>query len=476
MVLVRTRALLAAATLAAGATLVAVVTTQPASAATVHRVLFDNTKAETAGNADWIISTSQPDPLGQNSNPTSETSWTGALSSWGVALQRTGQYSLKTLNSGSITYGGSGALDLKNFDVFVLPEPNILLTAAEKKAVMTFVQNGGGLFLIVDHSGSDRNNDGEDSVEVATDLLTNNGVDNTDPFGFSIDTNDISSENAVAISSSTDPVINGSFGKVTGSIIRDGSTQTLHKADNPNVKGLVWRPGSSQTGTTGAFFTTSTFGSGRVAVWGDSSPIDDGTGQSGNTLYDGWNDPAGTDAALALNGTAWLASGSGGGSTTPPTTPPTGGSCSSAQLLGNTGFESGNTVWSASSGVITNSSSEPAHAGSYKAWLDGYGTTHTDTLSQTVTIPSGCSGATLSFWLYVDSDETSTTTAYDKLTVTAGGTTVGSFSNLDKGSGYVQRTLSVSGSGSKTITFTGVEGSQVATAFVIDDVTLTPIR
>jgi hypothetical protein len=468
-VLVRTRALLAAATVAAGATLVAVVSTQPASAATVHRVLFDNTKAETAGNADWIISTSQPDPLGQNSNPTSETSWTGALSSWGVALQRTGQYSLKTLNSGPITYGGSGALDLRNFDEFVLPEPNILLTTAEKKAVMTFVQNGGGLFLIVDHTGSDRNNDGEDSVEVATDLMTGNGVDNTDPFGFTLDSNDISSENAVAISSSTDPVINGSSGKVTGSIIRDGSTQTLHKADNANVKGLVFRPGSSPTGTTGALFTTSTFGSGRVAVWGDSSPIDDGTGQSGNTLYDGWNDPAGTDAALALNATAWLA---GTGSTTTP--PPTGGSCGTTQLLANTGFESGNTAWSASTDVISNSSSEPAHAGSYKAWLDGYGTAHTDTLSQTVTIPSGCTGATLSFWLLVDSDETTTTTAYDKLTVAASGTTIGSYSNLNKGSSYGQRTLSITGSGSRTITFTGVEGSQLATAFVIDDVTLTP--
>jgi hypothetical protein len=28
---------------------------------------------------------------------------------------------------------------------FVLPEPNVLLSAAEKTAVMKFVQNGGGL-------------------------------------------------------------------------------------------------------------------------------------------------------------------------------------------------------------------------------------------------------------------------------------------------------------------------------------------
>jgi hypothetical protein len=475
-VLVRTRALLAAASLAVAAVAVAIVEIQPASAATVKRVLFDNTKAETAGNADWIISTSQPDPLAQNANPTSETSWTGALSSWGVALQRTGQYSLKTLPSGNtITYGGTSALDLKNFDVFVLPEPNVLLSTAEKKAVMQFVQAGGGFFLVVDHTGSDRNNDGADSVEIANDLLTNNGVDNTDPFGFSIDTNNIASENAVAISSSTDPVINGSFGKVTGSIIRNGSTQTLKPADNSSVKGLNWRPGSSQSGTTGAFFTTSTFGSGRVAVWGDSSPIDDGTGQSGNTLYDGWNDTAGTDAALALNATSWL--GGTGTTTTPPTTsptttPPTGGTCTGAQLLGNTGFESGATTWTASSGVITNSSSQAAHAGSWKAWLDGYGTTHTDTLSQTVTIPSGCTGATLSFWLHVDTAETGTT-AYDKLTVAAGGTTLATYSNVNASSGYVQKTLTVSGTGSKTLTFTGVEGSQIQTSFVLDDITLT---
>src|SRR5689334_4227269 len=65
-------------------------------AATTHRVLFDASKAETAGNADWIISTSQPDPLKQDSTPSSDKDWTGALSSWGIALQKTGQYTLDT--------------------------------------------------------------------------------------------------------------------------------------------------------------------------------------------------------------------------------------------------------------------------------------------------------------------------------------------------------------------------------------------
>jgi hypothetical protein len=435
------------------------------AAATPHRVLFDNSKAETAGNADWIISTSMPDPLAQNANPTSETSWTGALSAWGVALQRTGQYSLKTLPAGStITYGGTAALDLANFDEFVIPEPNVRFSTAEKTAIMRFVQNGGGLFLIVDHTGSDRNNDGWDSVAIANDLFTSNGVDNTDPFGFSVDVVNVSTDNPVAVNDSTNPVLNGAFGHVTGSIIRSGSTQTLHPADNSSVKGLVWRSTANQTGTTGAFFTTSLFGSGRVAIWGDSSPIDDGTGQPGNTLYDGWNDPAGTNAALALNATAWLA---GAGST--------GGGCPAGQLFGNPGFETGTAApWTASSGVISNSASEPAHGGNWDAWLDGYGATHTDTLTQTVSIPASCISASLSYWLHVATAET-TTTAYDTLAVKVGGTTVASYSNLNAATGYAQRTVNLSSYIGQTVavSFTGTEDSTKQTSFVLDDTALT---
>ena len=449
-----------------GAALQVTTTATPAHAATTHRVLFDDGHAEEAGNADWIISTSKPDPLSQDSSPSSETDWTGALSSWGVALQKTGSYSLKTATS-ALTYGGSSTTDLSNFDTLVLPEPNTLFTTAEKTAIMTFVQNGGGLFMISDHTGADRNSDGEDAVEILNDLMTNNSVDSTDPFGFSIDTLDISSGYPAAISDSTNTVLNGAFGTVTKSLIADGTTATLKPADNANVKGLVYRSGYS--GNTGAFFATSTFGSGRVAFWGDSSPIDDGTGQSGNTLYDGWNDTGATNAALALNATAWLAgdgsTGGGGGGGD--------GDCTAAQLLGNPGFESGNTTWTATSGVITTSSSEAARTGSYKAWLDGYGTATTDTLSQSVSIPSGCS-ATLSFYLHIDTAETTTSTAYDKLTVTAGSTTLATYSNLNAASGYVLKSFDVSSLAGTTATikFTGVEGSTLQTSFVIDDTAL----
>ncbi|GAA5047013.1 hydrolase [Streptomyces similanensis] len=443
-----------------------------AAAATTHRVLFDNAHAETAGNADWIISTSQPDPLGQDPSPSAETDWTGALSSWGVALQKTGGYSLKTLSSGSsLAYGGSSATDLANFDTLVLPEPNTAFTAAEKTAIMNFVKNGGGLFMISDHNASDRNNDGKDSVQILNDLMSNNSVDATDPFGFSIDALNIDSGYPAAVNDSADPVLHGSFGTVTKSLFANGTTATLKPADNSAVKGLVYRSGYS--GNTGAFFVTSAFGKGRVAFWGDSSPIDDGTGQSGNTLYDGWNDPGATNAALALNATAWLAgsgttTGGGGGT----------GSCTAAQLLGNSGFESGASTWSASSGVITNSTAQKARSGSYYAWLDGNGTATTDTLSQSATIPAGC-GATLSFYLHVDTAET-TATAYDTLkaqVLNSSGAvlaTLATYSNLDAATGYTRRVLDLGGyAGQKiTVKFTGTEGSKLQTSFVLDDTAL----
>ncbi|MFJ9690631.1 putative Ig domain-containing protein [Kitasatospora sp. NPDC101183] len=533
----------------------------PAATVTKHRVLFDNSKAETAGNADWIISTSQPDPLAQNANPQSESDWTGAISSWGVALQKTGQYSLKTLPKGSaITYGTGGALDLANFDEFVLPEPNIRLSDAEKTAVMTFVQNGGGLFLISDHTGSDRNNDGWDSPAIINDLMTANSVNSNDPFGLSVDLLNIQTDNPRAVNDATDPVLNGPFGTVTGSIIRNGTTFTLKPADNPSVKGIVYRTGYS--GTTGAFFATASFGKGRVALWGDSSAIDDGTGESGKTLYDGWNDPAGTDAALGLNATAWLASGSGSGSTgsvtltnpgartatagtatslqlsaadtaggtltygatglpaglsvntatglisgTPTTAgtysvtatatdstgpsasaaftwtvQPAGGGtgCTPAQLLVNPGFEAGTTAgWTEtnSSGAgsnINSGTTEPPHSGTYDVWLDGYGTTHTDTLAQTVTLPSGCSSYTFSFWLHVDTAEPATS-AYDKLTVTANGATIATYSNADAASGYQQHTLNLAAYAGTSVTlkFTGAEDYTKQTSFVLDDTAVT---
>ena len=151
------------------------------------------------------------------------------------------------------------------------------------------------------------------------------------------------------------------------------------------------------------------------------------------------------------------------------------------QVLLNTGFESGAASWTATSGVITSDASQAAHAGSWKAWLNGYGAAHTDSVYQQVAIASTVTSATLKFWLKVASDETTTTTAYDTLKVqvrNSSGTvlaTLATYSNLNKGTTFLEKTFDLSAYKGQTVRiyFEGIEGSTVATSFVVDDVTLT---
>ncbi|MEO8161544.1 MAG: Ig-like domain-containing protein, partial [Arenimonas sp.] len=150
------------------------------------------------------------------------------------------------------------------------------------------------------------------------------------------------------------------------------------------------------------------------------------------------------------------------------------------ELLGNPGFESGNTAWTASSGVIDNGTSQASHAGSWKAWMNGYGSAHTDTVKQNIVIPATATGA-FSFWLKVVSDETSTSTAYDTLKVqvrNSAGTTVlatlATYSNLNKGTSYVLKSFDLGAWKGQTVQiyFEGIEGSTTATSFLVDDASI----
>jgi Zn-dependent metalloprotease len=154
------------------------------------------------------------------------------------------------------------------------------------------------------------------------------------------------------------------------------------------------------------------------------------------------------------------------------------GCTGAGQKLGNPGFESGNTTWTASSGVIAaHGTSQPARTGTYSAWLNGRATTNTETLSQSVSLPAGCSSYNFSFWLHVDSAETTTSTQYDKLTVqvlNSSGTvlsTLATYSNLNKATGYSQKSFSLAAYAGQTVTlkFTGTEDYSLQTSFVVDD-------
>ena len=165
----------------------------------------------------------------------------------------------------------------------------------------------------------------------------------------------------------------------------------------------------------------------------------------------------------------------------PPTPTPTPTPVPGAELLLNRGFESGAVNWTATAGVITNSTGQTPRTGSFYAWLDGYGTTHTDSLFQTITIPATANTVTLSFWLKITTAETTTTTQFDRLQVQVRNTsntvlaTLGTFSNLNKSTGYVLRTFDVTAFKGQTVRiyFLGTEDSSLQTSFVIDDTSCT---
>ncbi|WP_414720810.1 hypothetical protein [Streptomyces sp.] len=80
----------------------------------------------------------------------------------------------------------------------------------------------------------------------------------------------------------------------------------------------------------------------------------------------------------------------------------------------------------------------------------------------------------------MDTAETTTTTAYDTLkaqVLNSSGTvltTLATYSNLNAAAGYTQRSFNLGAYAGKTVTikFTGTEGSQRQTSFVIDDTAL----
>ncbi|MFC5178671.1 M4 family metallopeptidase [Nocardioides taihuensis] len=236
----------------------------------------------------------------------------------------------------------------------------------------------------------------------------------------------------------------------------------------------VNNPGS-QTGTVGTAksvqMTATDSQAGQTFTW-SATGLPTGLSINSSTgLISGTPSAAGTFSSTV---TARDTTGATGSATVSWTISGTSGGCS-GQKLGNPGFETGTAApWTASSGVVDSSTGQPARSGSWKAWLDGYGSSHTDSLTQSVSIPAGCR-ATLSFYLHIDTAETTTTTAYDKLTVKAGTTTLATYSNLNRNTGYALRSFDVSSLAGQTVTisFSGVEDSSLQTSFVIDDTALT---
>jgi phosphatidylserine/phosphatidylglycerophosphate/cardiolipin synthase-like enzyme len=303
----------------------------------------------------------------------------------------------------------------------------------------------------------------------------------------------------LSISSSTGlisgtPTTSGSYTTVVTAT--DTTGQAAEAAFNWTVSGssgsgntvTVTNPGS-HTGTVGTAvslqISASDSASGQTLTY-SATGLPAGVSISSSTgLISGTPTTAGTSSVTV---TAKDTTGASGSASFTWTISSSGGGCTAAQLLGNPGFENGSSSpapWVVTSthtpvAVINDSSTEPPHGGTWDAWLDGWGTTTTDTLAQTVSIPAACTSASFSFWLHINTAETTKTTAYDTLTVqvlSSSGTVLGTlatFSNLNASTGYAQDTYSLASYIGQTITlkFTGSEDSSLQTSFVVDDTAL----
>lgn len=246
----------------------------------VHRpaplILFDAAHAQTAGNADWVIG-SEPD-------------WVGGYSTFAEILRKAG-YRTSSLPT-EITDRA-----LEGVSVLVLPEPNNRYTPAEIRAILSFVKNGGGLFLIADHTSSDRDHDGIDSVGVFNEFAP-------DAFHIRFNTDFINSHpiaipaDAKIIHTPGRPVRR--FGFWAGSSIYPGrrAKALLAMTDDLGRRALL---------------AVSRYGKGKIFGIGDSSPFEDNTGNprpggGPKKLHDDIHDPNYDIANFTLNVFAWLAS------------------------------------------------------------------------------------------------------------------------------------------------------------------------
>jgi hypothetical protein len=154
----------------------------------------------------------------------------------------------------------------------------------------------------------------------------------------------------------------------------------------------------------------------------------------------------------------------------------------SGNLLANPGFESGDTVWAqVPAGTILFNNASIAHAGSWYGWLGGYDN-GTDTLYQDVTIPASSTGARVQFWYLITTQELTSTTVYDKMTVTlvnpATGAvlaTLATFTNLNATSGWtLSPAYDVSAFRGQTVRlrFIAVTDESLISSFRVDDVSL----
>ena len=221
-------------------------------------VLFDESHAQRAGNADWVI--------------------TGGYSDMADACRFLGcrVAALKT----KITKKA-----LAGVTIFVSPEPNSIFKKEEKAALLDFLHRGGKLYLIADHDKSDRNRDGIDSVGVINELSQDIGIELNKKW---FSEHPIKGEAITSHPVMEGVVLLGTWGGTSMKVLDDRAKILARESHG------------------GGYIAISEIGRGRVVVMGDSSPYDDGSGNPKDKLHDGWSNPGYTHERLAYNSLRWL--------------------------------------------------------------------------------------------------------------------------------------------------------------------------
>lgn len=284
------------------------------------KVLFDNTHAQTAGAADWVID--------------------GGFSDFANALAEDGFYVQELRKTTPFTYD-----DLMDYDVFVVAEPNIPFKTSEQAAMKQYVEQGGSIFFIADHYNADRNKnrwDGSEAINgyrrgafgdpakgMSADERNSAAMQNvtstdwlSENFGVRVRYNalgDVSATHIVA----PDQAFGITEG-VRGVAMHAGSTLAI--TDPTKAKGIVYLPKTNAAWPNavdqgvyngggveeGPYVAVSKLGLGKAAFIGDSSPVEDATPKylreetgARKTTYDGFKEL--DDAVLLVNLVNWLA-------------------------------------------------------------------------------------------------------------------------------------------------------------------------
>ncbi len=215
-------------------------------------VLFDDIHLQSVGNADWTVE--------------------GAYSDAADLLRRNG-YNVFSVSQLQTDRSSITCEMLKRFDVFIIPEPNLVYEKKEIQAVLKYVDQGGGLMMIADHGGSDRNFDGYDSCLILNEIAGHAG------FVFNGDTHSAAPVKGCRVPGH--PLLRhvervGAWGAASISIIcRDGSVRPAM--------------GFSIEEENAFYLISASYGQGNITAIGDSSPFDDGTGKPYKNLHDSFN-------------------------------------------------------------------------------------------------------------------------------------------------------------------------------------------